>query len=183
MIANGAIFTYVGTWTRETLSSADSTVTDISSALTNAGLPLRGAPKVDASLFSSLPFASGQFQVTFQAQVENGMGFNTVDDIITAVRNAVYQATGKFPVSDSVPQYQDNSSAPPVQTGLPKGSSGTPQCIAGGSSDTTGSFSISCWWQNLTTKGLSTVGILALLIVAGFGIFIYYGPQRVRITQ
>jgi hypothetical protein len=183
MIPNGAVITYTGTWVRETLRSADSTVGDVSPHLTEAGIALRGSPRVDASLFSSLPFSGGQFQVTFQAQVENGLGFDKPEDLLSIIDNIVFQETGNKVVSSSLPYTQVGGGAP-TPTGQPgvDVSGGTPKCLAGSSTDTSGSFNVSCWWTNLTSKGLSTVGLLALLIVAGVGIFIFYGPQRVRVT-
>ncbi len=183
MIPNGAIVTYTGTWIRETLKSADSTFNDVAPSITEAGIALRGAPTIDASIFSSLPLSGGHFQVTFQAQVENGLGFDSVESLLAAISNVVKQVSGNPPLTQSLPYVQVDKNSPPMSTGEPGPSAagGTPQCLAGSSSDTSGSFNISCWWSNLTSKGLSTVGLLALVIVAGIGIFIFYGPQRVRL--
>lgn len=183
MIPNGAIVTYTGAWIRETLSSADGTFNDVAPHLTEAGLALRGSPTITASLLSSLPLSGGHFQVTFQAQVENGLGFDSPEALLAVIDNIVYQQTGNHPDTQSLPYTQANSNSPPAPTGQPGVSpaGGTPKCLAGDSHDTTGSFNISCWWGNLTSKGLSTVGLLALVVVAGIGIFIFYGPQRVRL--
>lgn len=189
MIPNGALLTYTGTWYASLFTSTSDLVANVGARLTTAGLLVRTQninqnPWAVAGGIAGL--GGNTFTVTLQLSVENGLGFGSPDDVIAVIRHAVYEEAGQFPSADSVPYTQASHGAPPTTTGQPdpgKGTGGTPKCLAGDSHDTSGAFSVSCWWGNLTSKGLSTVGLLALLIVAGFGIFVYYGPQRVRVTS
>lgn len=195
VLGNGTIVTYNGAWPYEpglsVFAIADQTVQDVLGKLVTSGLVSRSAPVIDSSLTG---FVEGtNYQVTLQLEVQNGLGFGTTDDIISIIRHWVYQVTGSFPSGDSIPKVQtptptvDTSSLPPgttVATGQP-GATAPPAkgCLAGSSNDTTGSFSLSCWWGNLTTKGLSTVGLLAIAIVAGIGIFLYaQAPRRTSVS-
>ncbi len=170
MIPDGSVVSYTGTWSRggigEFFESADGLVNEVSTRLTSAGLPVRNRT-IDASIFNQ------EFTVTLQLQVENGMGFSTPDDIISVIRHWVYIVTGRFPTADSLP-YVQRPGGGKEPTGQPKpGGTAPAGCISGSSLDTSGNWSFSCWWDNLTTKGLSTVGLLALAAAVGIGIFAF----------
>jgi hypothetical protein len=170
MIPNGSVVTYVGTWAHSAFVSANSVVAEVNQALTAMGLSVRSW-QVDAGVITTL---GGPFGVTLQLQVENGLGFDKPDDVISIVRHAVYQVTGDFPSADSLPFVQVPGSGPPQPTGQPKpGGTAPVGCVAGTAYDTAGSFSLSCWWENLTQKGLASVGLLALVAVVGIGIFVF----------
>lgn len=171
MIGNGAILTYKGTWTAGGLFQ---TVNDLVSAVTSdllaSGLAVRNS-NINQSLGALIGSAGwgGTFGVTLQIQVENGLGFASPDDVISIIRNAVYQETGAFPTADSIP-YDQEPGQTITATGEPSGSPlGSPSsgCIAGTNTDLSGSWSLSCWFSNLTTQGLSTVGMLVLVTIVG----------------
>lgn len=189
MISNGAILTYTGTWYAALFSSSADVVANVAAKMTGAGLLVRSnkiTQSFGAVAGGIIGLGGNTFTVVLQIQVENGMGFNSPNDVISIIRHFVNDETGQFPSADAVPYVQATPGGSPNPTGQPDTtkdtSGGTPKCLAGDSHDTTGSFNISCWWGNLTSKGLSVVGVLALLIVAGVGIFVFYGPQRVRVT-
>jgi len=181
LIPDGAIATYVGTWPHGDFTSADNTVSQVLSKLQTSGIASVSNPKIDANLTTTI---GGPFSVTLQLEVENGLGFSSNDNLISIVRHWVYVVTGDYPSSDSIPYIQmpHSSGGGTITTGQPGVT--TPKvtgCISGGAYDTSGAWSVGCWWSNLTSKGLSTVGLLALAVVAGIAIFIVYGPQRVRL--
>jgi len=170
MVPNGSIITYVGQWPHGLLQSADDVVSGVSAELAAAGLPLRSPAQVNAGLAT---VAGGFFTVTLQLQTETGLDFGTTDDVVSLIRHAVYDVTGSFPVSDSIPYVQTPAGG--VSTGQP---GVTPvACLAGSSTDTTGAFSLSCWLRNLTTTGFTTVGVLAIAVVLGFFLF-FAGAHR-----
>ncbi|SRR6266404_1767788 len=179
MIDDQSIVTYNGTWHGTFSLSADQVVKRALTKLTGMGLVTRNS-SFDAGFTSTL---GGPFTVHLVLQVENGLGFSSQDDIIADIRHTVYDVTGDFPTADSIPQVQYPGDRSPVDTGEPGpgAPSGPVECIAGSSNDTTGRFSLSCWAKNLTSAGLSSVGIVVLIGVAIFGIVLYYsGGARAR---
>jgi len=186
LIANGTIVTYTGSWPHGEFTTADDMVQQVLAKLVTSGFASRSAPVVDATFVTTL---GGNFQVTLQLEVQNGIGYGSPDDVISIIRHWVYVVSGAFPTGDSIPVIQtphniaDPSQLPPgttVQTGQP-GATATKSagCVAGAAYDLGGSFNLGCWWDNLTTKGLSTVGLLAITIVVGVGIFIYARAPRI----
>ena len=171
MVQNQAVVTYIGTWTAGGLFQ---TINDLVSAVTTdllaQGLAVRNS-NVDQSLGNLIGSAGwgGTFNITLTLQVENGLGFNSVDDIISIVRGAVYQETGSMPTADSVPYDQEpgQNTTSTGQPGSPLATSPSGGCIAGTHNDLSGTFSIGCWFSNLTTQGLSTVGMLVLVAIVG----------------
>src|SRR5205085_12309900 len=102
-----------------------------------------------------------QLSVTMQIEVESGYDYGSESDVASIINHAIYQQFGVLPAA-SIPRFQPPSGGS-VGTGQPvlpdPGKTG-PQasgCIAGSSNDLSGKFSLSCWFNNLTTKGLSTV--------------------------
>ncbi len=186
MIPNNTIVTYTGSWPHGEFTSADDMVQQVLAKLVTSGFASRSAPIIDATLVTTL---GGNFQVTLQLEIQNGIGYGTPDDVISIIRHWVYVISGMFPASDSIPIIQtphgvtDPSQLPPgttVQTGQPGVTAPkSAGCVAGTAYDLGGSFSFSCWWDNLTTKGLSTVGLLAITIIVGIGIFIYARAPRI----
>jgi hypothetical protein len=168
-VNNGDVLTYIGTWTA---NGVFQTVNDLVSSVTTdilaQGLAVRNS-SVDQSLGALIGAAGwgGQFKITLQVQVENGLGFASPDDVISIIRGAVYQETGSFPTGDSIPYGGQQGNTP---TGQPAGNplaQSTGGCIAGTGNDLSGSWSLSCWFGNLTTTGLSTVGTLVLIAIVG----------------
>lgn len=173
MVQNGAILTYVGTWYA---GGVFQTVNDLVSAISQdiliQGLAVRSS-SVNQSFGQLIGSAGwgGGFSVTMQVQVENGLGYASTDDVISIIRGAVYQESGAYPTGDSIPYDQEPGQAT-TTTGQPTGtlslsSPGQQGCIAGTSNDLTGNFSLGCWFSNLTTAGLSTVGVLVIIGIVG----------------
>ena len=172
MIEQGAILTYSSTWYANLWTSVNSLVAQIQKDLAGVGLAIRGAPQVNNPTLAVVGGIAGlggnTFGVTFQVQVENGLGYNSQDDVASIVDGFVYQETGRIAVGTSIPyvQHPDGSTD---QTGepAPTQTTSTSDCIAGTSNDLTGNFSIACWFSNLTSKGFAAVGVLAILAVVG----------------
>lgn len=169
-VGNGAILTYTGTWTAGGIfQTVNDLVSSVTTDLLSQGVAVRNS-NIDQSIGQIIGAAGwgGTFRVTLQLQVENGLGFNSPDDVISIVRGAVYQETGSYPTADSIP-YDQEPGAATVMTGQPAGATGAAQtgCIAGSSNDLSGSWSLSCWFSNLTTQGFSTVGMLVLVAIVG----------------
>jgi hypothetical protein len=171
MVPNGANLTYVGTWvTNSFTQTTNALLSAVSTDLVGVGIAVRNSD-ANQSLGNIIlnVGVGGQFKVTLSLQVENGLGYGSVDDIISIIRGFVYQESGQYPLSDSIPYTQDDSGNT-VPTGQPD-TSRTPNksegCIAGSNNDLSGSFSVGCWFSNLTSSGLSTVGVLALIGIVG----------------
>lgn len=177
MVPSGATITYVGTWRTSLFKTADGIISQVSRDLSAAQLNVRSQSN-DASFLANLPgFLKESFNVTLHIEVDSDLGYGSVDDIVSIVRSNVYKETGFFPESDSVPYVQMPGQSGPTPTGETDPNAGRTQgCIAGTSNDTSGSFSISCWFGNLTTKGLSTVGIFAVLAVLAIGLIVFAAP-------
>jgi len=172
MIGNGTILSYVGTWvTGPYVQTVNGLVSSVSSDLASVGLAVKNS-NVDQSLgniFANLG-VGGQIKVSLTLQVENGLGYGSVDDVISIIRGFVYQESGQMPLADSIP-YQQDAGGAQVATGQPDTTtplgSSSGGCIAGTSNDLSGSWSIGCWFGNLTTTGFSTVGVLVLIAIVG----------------
>lgn len=170
MIANGAVLTYVGQWTTTgVFQTVNDLISKVSADLAALSLPIRSST-INQSFGQVLGSGGwgGAFSITLQVQVENGLGFNSADDVISIIRGVVYQETGQFPASDSIP-YDQEPGGIQTATGQPGNiASGNEQgCIAGSNNDLSGSFSFACWIKNLTTSGLSTVGMLVIIAIVG----------------
>lgn len=175
-VPDGTLVTYQGNWRTSTFKTADGIVNQVSADLNGAGLIVRSF-NVNASWLANLSgVAKEDFDVTLHIQVENGLGFGSTDDIVSIIRHWVLDKTGAYPNTDSVPYIMPPGSTTQMATGQPSASSGNAGCTAGTSNDTAGNFSFSCWFTNLTTKGLTSVGFLTLLAALGIGLFIYAKP-------
>lgn len=178
MIPNNANLTYNGTWHTTFFKTSAQVIREVSAGLNKNSLPVRSYTS-DATWSTDL--GPGEFNVTLHLQVENGLGFEKPEDIIALVRHWVFDVTGDFPTSDSLPYAQQAPSGGELPTGQPAPPKTPPGggCIAGTSSAVDGKFSISCWFGNLTTKGLTSVGFIALLVLLGFGLLIFARPAAV----
>lgn len=185
MYPNGTILTYNGQWATWGLtSSPDSLVNAVSVDLATAGLPVRSY-KVNQSFGQSVSEIGLRiaFGVTLQLQVENGLGFNDDNAVIALIRDSVHSVLGSFPTADSLPYKQLPADSAPSPTGQPDVARDTTKpkgCISGTGKDTDNNFDFSCWFKNLTTQGLSTVGLLALVAVAGIGL-LFWASGKARV--
>jgi hypothetical protein len=150
------------------------------------GLTVRSASN-DGGFIS---FGTSPITFTLQIQVDTGFDYGSEDDVASLVNHAIYQALGVLPSSFSIPRFQlppsGSGSGSTVSTGQPgPNPNGTAPaatgCIAGTSNDLTGGFSIGCWFSNLSTKGLSTVGLLAIAVIVAVGIFVLAPRPRVSV--
>lgn len=127
MIGQGSNLTYQGQWpANSTAFPADAIqqlVGSVSGDLAGSGLAVRNF-STDAPSFSAVLY-NGFYGVTITLQV-TGLGFNSVDDIISIIRHFVYQEAGVFPASDSIPfvggsatTQLPNPNAPAPQSGQP----------------------------------------------------------------
>lgn len=177
MIPVDSIVTYVGQWPHATFNTPTTSVTNVIAALAKNGLMSVAAPRIEDSFFGALTHPP--IGVTLYLKVENGKGYADEGDVTDIIRHEVYQEIGAFPLSDDTPyiQYAGDSTANPTMT-APKVN--PKDCVSGGSNDVSGSFNIGCWFKNLTTQGLSTVGVLALVAVAGIGL-LFWASGKARV--
>jgi hypothetical protein len=140
-IADGSLITYHGTWTSvfntgQGISQpgyAQAIVDGVVAALNADGqLAVLSYPRNLSSSFSGAISAiigsNAPFDVSLGLQVKNGLGFGSVDDIISIIRHYVYTVSGQFPVNDQIvavnapgsgtPNWQATGTPPPSPTDL-----------------------------------------------------------------
>lgn len=183
-VPSGSIVTYTGHWPHTEFlgfGSADRVISDVSNELISR-FQLYTKTSSNSGGFVAAATGTG-FDVTLQLEVDNGLGYGSSDDIISAVRSAVQSVLGDYPSSDSIPYIQVPGASSPKPTGEPSQTPASAGCIAGSSNDTSGAFSLSCWFKNLTTTGFASVGVLAVLAILGIGIFIFAYNEVPRIPR
>lgn len=161
-VPDGAIVTYNGQWPPGTYAGFADYTGNVFADLTGAGLAIRSQSGGFGILNSAL--GSG-FSITLQIQVQNGLGFGDVNDLISIIRGYVYQEAGAFPISDSIPFVQSNGAATP--TGQP-GKTGT-NATAHVCGDPSWGFldDPTQWFSCLTSKGLSSLGLVFIGLAVG----------------
>lgn len=118
-VPDGSLVTYVGQWMPSLTTSAPSVLAQVSSLLGGHGLNV-----VNGSENSGLVQLSA-YTATLQIQVNTGIGgFAQPNDVASIVNNAVYQVTGKMPVSASITALQKPNASAPGGGILPAGSTG-----------------------------------------------------------
>lgn len=175
MVSAGSIVTYIGHWPHTKLlgfGSADTAVADVGNELlASYQLYIQGNPQISGGLISSVT-GSG-FDVRLQLEVDNGLGYGSIQDIIGIIRSVVKKILGDYPTGDSIP-YVQVPGGKSTSTGQPGDNNAAQKgCQSGTSKDLQGNFDLTCWFKNLTTTGFASVGVLALLAVLGIGIFIF----------
>lgn len=176
-IPNGSIVTYVGQFSPGVGYNSSDVQNKLTAALAAAGLPVLTYQSSGETFFS---IGTEQLTVTMQVKVQTGFDYGDESDVASLINHAVYTQFGVLPAG-SIPRFQPPSGGS-QQTGQPgQTAPATSGCIAGSSNDLSGSFSLSCWFSNLTTKGLSTVGLLALAVAVAIGIFIFAPRPRVSV--
>lgn len=160
----------------------------ISSALASMGLTVRSAQNDSGIL--GITFWTNPITFTMQVEVDTGFDYGSENDVAALINHGVYEALGVMPSSFSIPRFTlppggGAGSGGTVNTGQPGSSSNAGAapsgCIAGSSNDLSGSFSLACWFSNLTSKGLSTVGLLAIAVVVGIAVFVFAPRPRVSV--
>lgn len=167
-VPDGALLTYTGTWPPGTYAGFADYTGNVFADLANAGLPIKGV----SGGFSAINSVLGNtFTIQLTLQVQNGLGFGDVNDVISIVRGFVYQEAGAFPLADSVPYVQTPGGA---QTATGQPGQTTPKNTAHACGDPSWGFldDPGQWVSCLTTKGLSSLGLvfigLALALVLLF---------------
>jgi hypothetical protein len=172
-IANGDRVTYYGTWPKLGLLSDYFTkvLADLSA---NSGLAIRGqsgGPGISAALLGE------NFSVQLDLVVQNGLGFSSTDDIVSIIRHYVFEESGNYPIIDSIPFVNGKA------TGQPQGGVSAPSASGGGQfacGDPSWSFidAPAQWFQCLTQKGLSTLGLVFIGLLVGIA-FIVFAEKKV----
>lgn len=166
-----SIVYYEGTWPQRAFSLPPSILKHVVNSLNSMGLAVR-ASEITSGVFGEA--IGSPFNVRLTLEVENGLGFSTTDDVISLVRGAVYAEVGEFPTADNVPRFKPPRGG--VVTGGAPSEAPREGCISGTSQDLNGDFSLSCWFSNLTGKGLSTIGLLAIGALVGL-VLIFQGRR------
>jgi hypothetical protein len=133
-IPDGSLITYHGTWTSVFNTGqgysqpgyAQAIVDGVVAALNADGqLAVLSYPRDLSSSVSGTVSAifgsNAPFDVSLQLQVTNGMGFGSVNDIISIIRHYVYTISGQFPVHDQIVAVNSPGSGAPnwQATGTP----------------------------------------------------------------
>src|SRR6267142_5950663 len=179
MIPDGTNLTYTGTWSTTAFKTSDTVIKAVNAGIARSGLIVRSYT-ADAGWLTKLG-VSGPFTITLHLQIENGMGFDSEDDVISIIRHWVYDTIGDYPTADSIPykRLPGNTKDTPTGQPAPPPAADAKGCIAGTSNNVDGNFSLSCWFGNLTTKGLSSVGFVAILAILGVGLLVFARPAAV----
>lgn len=150
-VSNGAVLTYTGTWPHTEhfgFGTTDEVVSDVGAKLSAYGLVIRNY----STSGNLAAVTGGAFDVSIQVQVENGLGYGDISDVQKIINDSVYAVLGDTVSASSIPNVQGQS------TGQPAG---------GGSQTSSASNSIADWFSSLTTKGLSTLGLVFIGLIAG----------------
>lgn len=123
MVSDQAIVTYQGRWTSTYFQGATDVISKVTQALASQGLLVRNSSS-DATGFGQTTIIGmtvhpAPFNVTLQIQIDNGLGFGSVDDVISIIRHYVYAVTGEFPFADSIPSVQNAVTGESESTGQP----------------------------------------------------------------
>lgn len=168
MIPDGAILNYSGTWPPGNLFGFSDYTGKVYADLTNAGIAVRGA----SSDSGTAQLLGTKIHLSLQLQVQNGIGFDSPDDVISIIRHYVYQEAGAFPDSDSIPTVQASVGSAPQATGQPGTSVSKTVHACGDPSwgffDDPAQF-ITC----LTQKGLSTLGLVLIGLMIGIAFILF----------
>lgn len=176
-IPNGSIVTYVGQFSPGVGYNSSDVQAALTAALAAAGLPVLSYSSSGETFFS---IGTEQLTVTIQVKIQTGMDYGDESDVASLINHAVYTQFGVLPAG-SIPRFSPPSGGT-TQTGQPgQTAPATSGCISGTNTDLSGSFSLSCWFGNLTTKGLSTVGLLAIAVAIAIGIFVFAPRPRVSV--
>jgi hypothetical protein len=118
MVPTGSLVTYQGTWQQDLITSPQNILLAVVDALNRAGLSVRNSAISEPGVAGYVGLEQS-YQVTLQLQV-NDQGHASPDDIISIIRHSVYDASGYFPLADSIPAVQVPSAPAPTATGQPQ---------------------------------------------------------------
>ncbi len=178
LVPNNSIVSYVAQFVPGVGYNSGDVQGKVTAALAAVGMPVLTMTVSGESFFS---IGTEPLTVTLQAKIQTGYDYGDETDVASIMNHAIYSVFGVLP-SGSIPRFQPPSGAG-VVTGQPNLTAPKPPdgCIAGSSNDLAGSFSLSCWFSNLTSKGLSTVGLLTIAIAVGVAIFFFAPRPRVSV--
>lgn len=179
-IDQGSIVTYQGTWPIGTWFGFVDYTSDVLNSLNAAGLAVQGK----TGGFNVTNAALGNpFQIGLTLQVQNGVGFESVNDILAVISSAVQQAEGNPPIAQSIPYVtQPGGSAQPTGQATSAASQGNSNAGGHQCGDPTWSFFddptqyLSC----LSQKGLSTLGLVFIGLLIGVA-FIIFADHETRL--
>jgi hypothetical protein len=179
VVQNGAVLTYQGQWRYGSnfSNSADKDAEAVATLLTQSGIVVNSEQN-DSGLIAY--FSGNSYNITLKLFIQNGLGFGSVTDVVSIVRNAVYQVTGLFPISDSVPYDQEPgiASSPTgqaVNQPNPSGPCDKSNCTFADIFKVGSCCGFSEWLANMTTTGLWGIGIAVIGILLGIT---YFSPQK-----
>ena len=176
LVPNNSIVTYVATFAPGVGYNQQTAQAAITAKLTSVGMTVLAATQSGEGFFS---IGTEPITFTMQVKVQTGFDYSSEDDVASIINHIIYEIFNILPAA-SIPRFQPPSGGQ-TATGQPDPGKTSPKqsgCIAGSSSDLSGSFSLGCWFSNLTTKGLSTFGILGIIIAVGIGIFVFAPRPR-----
>jgi hypothetical protein len=136
----GTMLTYVGTWQTTWTMRSDEVLAQVAQRLALSALPVRSSSRVTSSVLTDVLLTPQNFDVTLSIQATGA--YAKLDDVISIIRHTVYEVTGNFPLADSIPTLNGQS------TGMP------------GSPSTASTWS--AWMQD--NAGIIGVGLAAVLL-------------------
>lgn len=188
MIQNGAVLTYIGIWDLSVILASDPSFSgsdaqdEIVAALSVSGLVVQNfsaffdgttVPLAPMGIdLGSINFPSSKVSVAMQLAIQNGQGFNSVDDVLKLVRAGVQTIIGTTPSGDSIP-YDQEPGATPKKVVDPNCPCNFSDLFVPG-----GCCSVSQWFSNLETSALWLIGIVFIVGIAGI-FLISEGKKRV----
>jgi hypothetical protein len=165
-IADGSMITYNGTWMSVfnpgtgIQGYAQAIVDAVVAAINQDGaLTVLQWPRNLSSSFTGVVKgiigASEPFNVTLVLQVTNGLGFASVNDVISIIRHYVYQVSGVFPTFDKISSVGAGGGAPNYQGAGPAPDGAAPP--PGGAQDWASWFQDNFQWIALGALGLAVL--------------------------
>lgn len=180
-IDQGSIVTYQGTWPIGTYFGFVDYTPDVLNDLNAAGLAVQGK----TGGFNVTNAALGNpFQIGLTLQVQNGTGFNSTDDILAIISNAVAKEQGNPPIAQSIP-YVTAPGGTAQATGQATAAASQGNTAGGAGHQcgdpTWGFFDDPTQWLTcLSQKGLSTLGLVFVGLLIGVA-FIVFADHETRL--
>lgn len=171
-IPNKSLLTWVGSWISGFGTNVQESGNQVSTQLRLLGMKVISLTWTGDSFFNV-----GQDAVTYtiQVQTDSGTGYKSEDDVQSIIHHAIYQATGRLPISGTITSIelnQDSGTIADVNKALPPCSSG----IGGFFGSLFGSCTKPAQQKKNDDKGfsLSSLGSSTILYV-GLAIFGFVG--------
>ena len=170
-VPNGAILNYSGIWPAPSTFSSyvfglspDDAVAQVGQILTQGGVVIQGSNISNDTAAQVTGLSS--IDVSLTLQVQNGVGFNDVSNVIDLITAAVQSVLGNPPVSQTIPQIQTPGATAATPTGQATSTNTGCQHTCGNPCwsflDDPGAY-VKC----LTSSGLSTLGLVFIGLALG----------------